>query len=88
MKKKKVEEKKDETTKNILAVSLIIAAFVFFIVLSYEQTKAHDYCEAYNAQAELTNIALDGLTHYTGKQYPIQHQIDCPKSMSWRQNEV
>ena len=75
-------DEKAKSTILFLGLGFIICAFVglFFIITTvYNQNQAHNYCVAYNAQAELTNLAMDRLSIYTDRSYPTQHEIGCPK---------
>ena len=64
-------------------MTVLIVCLLCFMVRSVQmQNQAHNYCVAYNAQVEISNLAMDKLTIYTDRQYPTQHEIDCPESVA------
>ena len=88
--KKKSTSKQTKLTDNKSALKIgavimtvLIVCLLCFMVRSVQmQNQAHNYCVAYNAQVEISNLAMDKLTIYTNKQYPTQHAIDCPDSVT------
>ena len=89
-KKSKMYKKKKDNGQTFLSkrTLMIMGLLVFICTLGLmfgilkEQNEAHNYCVAYNAQVEISNLAMDKLTIYTNKQYPTQHAIDCPKAVN------
>jgi Ca2+/H+ antiporter len=85
-KQTKLTDKTGFMISAIIITALIICLLCFMIGNVRMQNQAHNYCVAYNAQAELSNLAMDKLSIYTNKQYPTQHAIDCPQAvqgMEW-----